>query len=137
VVALLDSSVIAGFLDRDDPLHPAADRRLRELAGHERLVVSVITYAEMLTGAGVGHHDLGVVAGFFVSLIDEIIEVDPAIAERAADLRTEHRALRMPDALILATAVAAGVDLIITGDRRWRTVLPGGPPVELLEVAVA
>jgi predicted nucleic acid-binding protein len=97
----------------------------------------VITHAELLTGAGVGHHDLGIVAGFFVSLIDEILDVDPGIAERAADLRTEHRALRMPDALILATAVAAEVDLVITGDRRWTTALRGGPPVELLEPAAA
>jgi len=54
VVVLLDSVVIARFLDRDDVFHLAADARLRELAGRERLVVSVITYAELLAGAGLG-----------------------------------------------------------------------------------
>jgi hypothetical protein len=44
VVALLDSVAVAGFLDRDDAFHAAADARVRELAGRDTLIVSVITY---------------------------------------------------------------------------------------------
>jgi predicted nucleic acid-binding protein len=132
VVILLDSAVIAGFLDRDDALHPAADRRLRELAGRERLVASFISYAELLTGAGLGHHEPSAVRGFFADLVDVVHGVDGEIAERAAALRIAKRSLRMPDALILATADLRGTDLVLTADRRWPGVLGETPRIELL-----
>lgn len=131
MVALLDSAVIAGFLDRDDDFHAAADARIRELAGRERLIVSVITYAELLTGAGLGHHDRAAVRGFFSDLVDRIHDVNPSVAERAADLRTAHPSLKLPDALILATADLQETDIAITADRRWVDVLARGR-VELL-----
>jgi predicted nucleic acid-binding protein len=123
VVALLDSVVVAGFLDRDDAFHPAADERVRALAGREQLVVSVITYAELLTGAGLGHHDRTAVRGFFTDLIDEVHDVDRNVAERAAELRIAGPALKMPDALILATADVHEVDAVITADHRWLNVV--------------
>jgi predicted nucleic acid-binding protein len=125
VVALLDSAAIAGFLDRDDVFHAAAAARIRGLAGREPLVVSVISYAELLTGAGLGHHDEKTVRGFFADLIDEVHDVDRAVAERAAELRTANPSLKMPDALILATADVHDVDVVITADRRWVAVLAG------------
>lgn len=134
MVALLDSVAVAGFLDRDDVFHATADARIRELAGRETLIVSVITYAELLTGAGLGHHEQSAVRGFFGQLIDEVYSVDQAVAERAAELRSQTRALRMPDALILATADLHHADLVVTGDDRW----PGvgiGSRVELLVAA--
>lgn len=131
MVALLDSAVVAGFLDSEDPFHAAADARIRQLAGRETLVVSVITYAELLTGAGLGHHTQSVVRGFFGELVDEIHAVDRAVAERAAELRSEKRSLKMPDALILATADVHGADLVITGDERW-TGIRVASHVELL-----
>lgn len=132
MVALLDSGVIAGFLDRDDAFHAAAERRLRRLAGRAHLIVSVITYAELLTGAALGHHDTSAVRGFFSHLIDAMHVVDATIAERAAELRGASPALRMPDALILATADVHDADLIISGDRRLRGLLGERPRVELL-----
>ena len=132
MVALLDSVAVAGFLDRDDAFHAAADTRIRELAGRDTLVVSVITYAELLTGAGRGHHEQSAVRGFFAQLIDEVYSVDNAVAERAAELRSQMPSLRMPDALILATADLCDADLVVTGDDRW----PGvgiGPRIELLK----
>jgi len=86
VVALLDSVTVAGFLDRDDAFHVAADTRIRELAGRATLIVSVITYAELLTGAGLGRHGDSAVRGFFAHLIDELHSVDRTVAERAAEL---------------------------------------------------
>jgi predicted nucleic acid-binding protein len=134
VVALLDSVAVAGFLDRDDAFHAAADARVRELAGRDTLVVSVITYAALLTGAGVGHHALSAVRGFFEQLIDEIYSVDRAVAERAAELRTRAPSLKMPDALILATADLHSADLVVTGDDRW-TGVGIGARLELLAAA--
>jgi predicted nucleic acid-binding protein len=134
VVVLLDSAVVAGFLDRDDAFHAAADARMRQLAGRDQIIVSVITYAELLTGAGVGHHAETAVHGFFAKLVDEIHDVDRAVAERAAQLRIAKASLRMPDALILATADVHEAAVIITAERRWVDA-PTDRRVELLEPA--
>jgi len=131
VVVLLDSSTVVGFLDRDDALHADADRRLRALAGRERLIVSVVSYAEVLTGARLGHHDIDTVQGFFAQLIDDVVVVDVEVAERASVLRAAKRSLRMPDALILATADVRQADVVLAGDEGWGDV-PIGPEVEVL-----
>ena len=127
---LLDSAAVAWFLDGGDALHAAADARIRALAGRELLVVSVITYAGLHTGANLGHHARSTIGGFFAELIDEVHPVDIAVAERAAELRAQT-SLKMPDALILATADVHQVDLVETGDARWSSA-PIAPAVELL-----
>jgi predicted nucleic acid-binding protein len=120
---LLDSTVIVGFLDADDALHTASVARLRELAAAHTFTASVISYAEVLTGARLGHHPEDRVAGFFDALIRELVPVDRPIADRAAAIRSERRSLRMPDALILATAdLHEQVDLVLCGDGDWLKV---------------
>ena len=131
MVALLDSVVVAGFLDRADAFHTAADRRIRELAGRETLIASVITYAELLTGAGRAHHAQAAVRGFFDDLVDGVYDVDRRVAERAAEIRAVKPSLRMPDALILATADIRTADVVITGDHRWADV-DVAPEIEVL-----
>lgn len=119
MAVVLDSSVVVGFLDRSDHLHAAADEAVRDLLERERLVVSVVTYAEVLSGARLGHHEENRVAGFFAELVSHILPVDAAIADCAAGLRARATALRMPDALIAATAeLDPEVDLLLSGDRR-------------------
>jgi predicted nucleic acid-binding protein len=119
VAVVLDSDAVVGFLDRDDALHEAADAAIRDLIREKRLLVSVITYAEVLTGAKLGHHDEDHVRGFFTQLISGVLPVDTTVADAAADLRARSRSLRMPDALIVATAETdPDTDLIVTGDRQ-------------------
>jgi predicted nucleic acid-binding protein len=119
VAVVLDSGVVVGFLDRQDALHHAADAAVRELVRGQRMLASVVTYAEVLTGARLGHNNEDDVAGFFAGLLSVVLPVDVAVAEKAADLRSRFRALRMPDALILATAETdPEVDLIVTGDQQ-------------------
>jgi predicted nucleic acid-binding protein len=123
VAVVLDSGAVVGFLDRQDALHDAADAAVRELVRGQRMLASVVTYAEVLTGARLGHHKEDDVAGFFAGLLSAVLPVDVAVAEKAADLRSRFRALRMPDALILATAeMDPEVDLIVTGDQQLTKV---------------
>lgn len=114
----LDSNAVIGFLDPGDVFHDAANEAIRSLVGEgERLYASVVTYAEVLVGAKLAHHDEAIVVGFFDQLIAEILPVDVPVAERAADLRGRKKALAMPDALILASAdVHPDVDLIVSAD---------------------
>jgi len=123
VAVILDSDTVIGFLDADDALHAPAENAIRALIREQPLLVSAVTYAEVLTGARSGHHDEVRVRGFFESLVSVVIPVDVAVADKAADLRSSSRALRMPDALILATAdVNPEVGLIVTGDARAERV---------------
>jgi predicted nucleic acid-binding protein len=123
VAVVLDSGAVVGFLDRQDALHAAADTAVRELVRGQRLVASVVTYAEVLTGARLGHHNEDDVAGFFAGLLSAVLPVDVAVADKAADLRSRFESLRMPDALILATAeTEPDVDLIVTGDQQLTKV---------------
>jgi predicted nucleic acid-binding protein len=123
VAVVLDSGVVVGFLDRGDALHDAADSAVRELVRAERLLASTVTYAEVMTGARLGHHDEDHVAGFFTGLLSGVLPVDLAVADRAADLRSRFKSLRMPDALILATAETdPEVASILTGDRQLTKV---------------
>jgi predicted nucleic acid-binding protein len=123
VAVVLDSGVVVGFLDRNDALHEAADAAIRDLVREQRLLVSAVTYAEVLTGARLGHHDESQVTGFFSALISMVLPVDVAVADRAADLRARFKVLRMPDALILAAAdTEQDVEAIVTGDRQLTKV---------------
>ena len=117
MAVVLDSAAIVAFLDRDDALHEAAAAAIGGMVTDQRLLASVVTFAEVRTGVELLHHDDAVVRGFFADLIAEILPVDVATAERAAKLRAGHRSLRMPDALILAaTDLHPEADALLTGD---------------------
>lgn len=133
MAVVLDSDVVVGFLDRQDALHDAADAAIREFARRQRLVASVVTYAEVMTGARLGHHNEDDVAGFFRGLLSAVLPVDTTVADMAAELRSRFKSLRMPDALILGTAETdPDVDLIITGDQQLTKVSGLGVKVRLL-----
>jgi predicted nucleic acid-binding protein len=117
VAVVLDSDVVIGFLDAGDVLHVSADAAIRELVREQPLMVSAVTFAEVLTGAKLGHHGEAQARAFFDQLISAILPADALVADLAAGFRARRKALRMPDALIVATAEAKPeVDLFITGD---------------------
>lgn len=133
MAVVLDSDVVIGFLDRDDALHAAADAAIRELVHQQRLLVSVVTYAEVLTGARLGHHDEDQVRGFFAELVSDVLPVDTTVADKAAELRASLKSLRMPDALIFATAeTTQDAELIVTADTKASRVPGLDCPVRLL-----
>lgn len=45
--------------------------------------------------------------------------LDEEVAVAAARRRARHPRLRLPDALVLATADVEDADTVLTGDRRW------------------
>jgi predicted nucleic acid-binding protein len=132
VAVALDADAIIGFLDRSDALHGSAVEEVGKAAASDSLVTSAITLAEILTGALSGHHDEKVVRGFFGDLIATVMPVDEEVAEVAAQLRSQNT-LRMPDALVLATAsVEPDVAGLITGDERIAKAAGPGLTVHLL-----
>jgi predicted nucleic acid-binding protein len=65
-----------------------------------------------------------------LAALGTLAEVTGEVASRAAQLRAA-RNIKLPDAFVLATAIQAAADQILTLDRRWRGV---DPRVQLLEL---
>jgi predicted nucleic acid-binding protein len=117
-VVLLDSVAVVAYLDATNVFHAAADEAVTTAAGQDRLIASAINYAELLTGAKLGHHDEQVVRGFFSELVSEVVPVGREVAERAAELRGAMKSLRLPDALVIATA-DLHADVLIGAEDQW------------------
>jgi predicted nucleic acid-binding protein len=131
---LLDSTVIVGFLDADDAMHEVTVGRFRQIARSHPLVASVISYAEVMTGVSLGHHAQAHVDGFFDALVKDLLPVDKRVAARAATLRGQRPSLKMPDALILATAdLHEDIETVLCADGAWSKVKGLGFQVEILK----
>ncbi len=131
-VVLLDSAAVVAFLDSANVFHRAADRAISDGARDDRLISSAINYAEVLRSAGLGHHAQEVVRGFFSELVAEIVPADREVAERAAQLRATKPSLRLPDALVLASA-DLHADAVLGADRQWLQVTGLRCELRLLE----
>lgn len=117
----LDTSALIGYLTAEDALHArATDKVLAALGAGDRLGVPLVAWAELIGGVRSGHGDEAVLRTFRSDLQVELLGLDEITAERAADLRVAG--LRLPDALILASAERAGARQVLTGDRRWAGV---------------
>jgi len=119
----LDAGVIIAFLDADDVHHDAARSALADALDHtERLSLAASALAECLVGpARRSPKAVEVVRTLIERLPASIVDLDAEIATRAAMLRARHRSLKLPDALVLATAEQSRADRLITTDRKWPT----------------
>lgn len=117
----LDAGVLIGFLDADDAHHPAARDLLSDaLARGDRLAMAASALAECLVApARRGEAAVRLVHDLVQRLPIDVVPLEVQIATAAAKLRARHRTLRLPDALVIATAVEHGADVLATTDRRW------------------
>jgi predicted nucleic acid-binding protein len=119
-VALLDTSIVIGALNRDDALHEIAGQAIRTERDRHALAISALTYAEILVGPlRVGGRAVEVVERFAAQV--RIVDLSPAIARLAAELRAT-RGLKLPDAVIVATGLRLEADVIVTADARWKGI---------------
>jgi predicted nucleic acid-binding protein len=119
-VALLDTSIVIGALNRDDALHEIAGRAVMTERDRHALAISALTYAEILVGPlRAGGRAVEVVERFAAQV--RIVELSPAIARLAAELRAT-RGLKLPDAVIVATGLRLEADVIVTADARWKGI---------------
>lgn len=120
-IVVLDASVVIALLDAGDTHHLAAVAAV-ERARRDTLVLPASAYAEVLVDPWRrGVDAVSVIRTFVTDLGIRIEPLSPDIAERAARLRAQHRGLRLPDTLVLATADALD-GVALTCDRAWRRV---------------
>ncbi|HMS89507.1 MAG: type II toxin-antitoxin system VapC family toxin [Acidimicrobiales bacterium] len=120
-LTVLDAGVLIGFLDRGDAHHHGAIAALRDAAGrNDRLFLPASAFAEILVGPSrQGAASVAVVPDVLGKLAVEIEPLDADVAVTAAALRARHRSLKLPDALVIATAIHLDADHLVTTDRRW------------------
>lgn len=120
-LTVLDAGVIIGFLDSNDAHHPAALGALRDARDrNDRLILPASAFAEILVGPHrKGAKAIAAVQALVQRVPLEIHPLDADIALAAAALRARHGSLKLPDALVIATADDLHADHLVTTDRRW------------------
>lgn len=119
---VLDAGIVIAALDGSDLHHAAAVEALRGARGTgATLVVPASAYAESLVGPSRrGSDAIATVDAFLDALPAAVEPASREIAREAAGLRaTLGSALRLPAALVLATARVIGADLVLTTDAGW------------------
>lgn len=116
---VLDAGLVIALLERTDAHHqPAVSAVEAARQRGDRFALPASAYAEVLVRpARRGAAEVAGVDGMVDAMPSSVVPIDRRIAAKAAHLRAEHgRALRLPDALVLATADVLGADRILTTD---------------------
>jgi predicted nucleic acid-binding protein len=119
----LDAGVVIGFLDSNDAHHDTARTVLtKAVEAGDHLAIAASALAECLVGpARRGDAGILTVKDLIERLPISVVPLDIDIAVTAARLRAAHPSLRLPDALVIATAIEDAADRLVTTDRRWPT----------------
>ncbi len=128
---LLDTTVLAAFLDASEATHPLAKHILNELIapGRNPAVVSMVTVMEILVRpmkmTPPGHRTVLAFLDAHPNLY--CVPIDLQVAQDAARVRATT-GLKPPDALIVATGLASEARHVVTNDHNWSTKLAGMQP---------
>lgn len=113
VSGLFDTNILIDYLN-------AVGEARDELARYEGKAISIISWMEVLVGADPAVSDAtrAFLGGF------ELVAVNGDIAEQAVILRRAHR-IKLPDAIIWASAQSEGMLLVTRNTRDFPTGDPG------------
>ncbi len=111
--AVIDTNILIDYLN-------GSARAKRELDSFEELYISLITWMEILVGAK--DEEESEIREFLRRF--RIHPVDSGVAERAVEIRRREK-IRLPDAIIWATAQHLGLILVTRNTRDFPTRNPG------------
>jgi predicted nucleic acid-binding protein len=119
---LVDTSVVLAYLAGTERTSAMAEQVFDSFVSTGRNVaaVSTVTVEELLVRPFQrGPRAVATIEGFLQHFADlRLIAVSYDVAREAARLRAST-GLPTPDALIVASALVTGVDLLLTSDRSW------------------
>jgi predicted nucleic acid-binding protein len=119
-IVYVDSNVIIYSVDRHQIYAPLLDPLWdASVVGHVQVVTSELAVMEAMIGP-LSTNDPKAISDFerfFASSFTAQLPVDRAILMRAALARATTKALRTPDAIHLATALATNAQHVVTNDR--------------------
>lgn len=102
----------------DDVFYESSKRLIQQIDnGGLRAICSSIVFGEVVYTSR-DNESLAAVEAFFERLAGYTdLPADRTICRKAAELRQKYTALKLPDAIHLATALTANVDEFITADK--------------------
>lgn len=103
---LADTNAGIDFLNGKLP--PASAAWVQQLLAEQRLVLSVVVRIELLSWAG-GEANMQPIHEFIAASL--VLPLDEPVIQQTIRLRQQHR-IKLPDAIIAATALAHGLPLI-------------------------
>ncbi|MEP7158623.1 MAG: PIN domain-containing protein [Chloroflexota bacterium] len=123
-LTVVDAGIIIAVLNPADAHHTAATEALSNaLASGEAVVLPVSAYSEVLVAPFRHNLESAAVVDSFIDTMPATLQpITREIARAAAQLRAQHGRLRLPDALVIATALELSADRLLTTDRRWPEV---------------
>ena len=113
VAALFDTNIVIDLLD-------GVPQALTEIKRIENRSISIVTWIEVLVG--VHPHEMHDATALLKRF--SLVPLTPQIAELTISIRKQHR-LKLPDAIIFATAQAEDRVLITRNTRDFSPDLPG------------
>ena len=117
---IIDASVVIALLDPADALHAAARQEFDQVAGEELALPASALAETLVAPARAGKLEEARQRIQALELL--IADVDEDVALEAARWRGRHSRLRLPDALVLATAEVLNASVLLTGDANWKAI---------------
>ena len=118
-MSVLDASVLIALLDRNDVHRPIARKAVAESQKGHDLVIPAVAFSESLVAHYRRGQQEGQKAEAVLTALADVVDINRDIASEAARLRAVHK-VKLPDALILATATHLSAKEILTVDERWQ-----------------
>lgn len=112
--AVLDTNIVVDYLN-------GSKKARRELDAFDSIYISLISWMEIVVGAAEGEEEAEIrefLRRFSVQPVDE------GVAERAVEIRRRNK-IRLPDAIIWATAQQLGLLLVTRNTRDFPENHPG------------
>lgn len=123
-LTLIDAGVLIGFLDSGDAHYRSARQAFADAWDRgDQVAIAASAFAEALVAPSrAGDGAVRTVRDFADRLPLSVAPLNEDIAVVAARLRARHGSkLKLPDALVVATAIHLGADVLVTTDRGWPT----------------
>lgn len=120
---VIDAGVLIGLRDSADAHHGPVVQVLRSIRERgDNIVLPASAYSEALVQpARLGQEEAQRWTESLRRVPVDVLPIDEAVAEEAARLRATHRSLRLPDALVIASASVHAAAELVTTDRGWPT----------------
>ncbi len=114
---LADTNLVIDFLNKKLP--PASIAWLEQLVANQRLALSVVVRIELLSWNG-PPAEMQLLQSFISA--NEVLPLDEPVIQQTILLRQQHR-VKLPDAIIAATALAHGLPLLTRNATDFRRVV--------------
>lgn len=111
--ALFDTNIIIDYLGGEE-------KSLNEIEIYQERYISIITYMEVLVGIN-NSEEFYNVKEYLLSL--NIVHIDQSISDMAIEVRKKYK-LKIPDALIMASAQKIGAILVTRNSKDFDTSIP-------------